>query len=139
MPLRQWQKLYINKHGILYRKASGREQLDWPKEYHQIVFNELHNEMGHLGVEGTVNLICKWFNWVLMQSNKEPFIANVCECLMRKKPHKATRAPLVSIVTTQPFELVSIDFLHLETCKGGYEYILDVIDHYTRFAQAYAN
>lgn len=48
------------------------------------------------------------------------------------------RAPLVPVVTTRPFELVSMDFLHLETCKHGYEYILVVMDHYTWFAQAYA-
>ncbi|KAI2652210.1 Retrovirus-related Pol polyprotein [Labeo rohita] len=138
MLLRQWSKLYINDHGILYRKAGRRDQLVLPKEYHQTVFNELHKEMGHLGVERTINLIRDRFYWARMQGDTEHFIVNECECLMRKKPHKATRAPLVSVVTTRPFELVSVDFLHLETSKGGYEYILVIIDHYTRFAQAYA-
>lgn len=54
-----------------------------------------------------------------------------------KEAIRTNRPPMVPIVTTQPLELISIDFLHLEKVKGGYEYILVVIDYYTRFAQAY--
>lgn len=136
--MRQWTKLFVNEDGILYRKAGEKEQLVLPKEHHQTVFHELHREMGHLGVERTVNLIQDRFYWARMYSDIEHFVTQECECLKAKRPHKATRAPMTTIVTTRPFELVAIDFLHLETCKQGFEYILIVIDHYTGFAQAYA-
>lgn len=94
--------------------------------------------MGHFGTERTLNLIRERFYWPYMKKETEHFVTRVCKCLKSKKPQKATRAPLTTIRTTYPFQLVSIDFLHLETCKNGYEYILIVMDHFTRFAQAYA-
>ena len=72
-----------------------------------------------------------------MKAAIDHYITKECTCVKQKKPAKPTKAPLVNIVTTEPFELASIDFLHLETCKGGYQYKLVVVDHFTRFAQAY--
>lgn len=73
-----------------------------------------------------------------MQKEVEHYATRVCSCLKSKHPNKVTRAPLTNITTTYPFELVSIAFVHLEKYKGGYEDILDVMDHFTRFTQAYA-
>ena len=47
------------------------------------------------------------------------------------------RAELVNISTTKPMKLVCIDFLSLERSKGGYENILVITDHFTRYAQAF--
>lgn len=108
-------------------RKRGKRHLVLPKEHHETVFQELHKEMGHLGVERTLNLIRDRFYWAHMPRDAEHFVTRVYECLKAKCPHKATRAPLVPIVTTGLFELVSIDFLHLEACKQGFEYILDLL------------
>jgi transposase InsO family protein len=43
---------------------------------------------------------------------------------------------MVNIVTSQPLELVCMDFLSLETSSGGYQHILVITDHFTKYAQA---
>lgn len=136
--LKQWLKISLDENSLLRRRTFRREQLVVPKSYHSLIFKELHQDMGHLGVERTLDLVRERFYWPQMHQDVEHFVTKVCECVRKKKPSRQTRAPLTPIQTTYPFELVSIDFLHLDKCKQGYEYILVVMDHFTRFAQAYA-
>lgn len=51
---------------------------------------------------------------------------------------RITKTPIQSIETTAPFEMIFIDCVHLDRCKGGEEHILVVIDHFTKNAQVYA-
>ena len=134
----EWEKLTLDDDGILRRKTATRTQLVLPEKYKATVLKELHDEMGHQGIDRTTSLVRERFFWPYMQQDIEHYVARSCSCLKQKKPSRENRAPLTNIVTTQPFELVSIDFLHVDKCAGGYEYILVVIDHFSRFAQAYA-
>ena len=136
--LHDWKKLEIGKDNILRRTSVPYQQIVLPKNVHRMVYKELHEEMGHLGTEKVVNLARQHFHWLYMQSDIEFFIGNVCQCVKQKIPATKTQAPLQPITTTSPFELVSIDFTHLEKSRGGYEYILVIVDHFTRYAQAYA-
>ena len=137
--LHEWNKLEIANNGLLIRNNGISKQIVLPSKYHRLVLKELHEEMGHLGAERVLDLARQRFFWPRMQTDIEHFIKNVCSCVKQKRPAIPTRAPLQPIITTSPFEMVSIDFVHLERSKGGYEYILVIMDHFTRFAQAYAD
>jgi hypothetical protein len=76
--------------------------------------------------------------WPYMRRDIEHFVTRVCHCLKNKRPTLPTREPLHPIVTTSPFQLIAVDYVHLECSSGGYEYILVIVDHFTRYAQAYA-
>ncbi|KAL1259510.1 hypothetical protein QQF64_010087 [Cirrhinus molitorella] len=127
--------------GLLYRvtnKASGREhrQLLLPKEFRMQVCRALHDDMGHLGVERTVELIRERFYWPKLSQTVETYIGNCGKCVMWKSPCPRA-APLHQITSTGPMELVCIDFLSLEPDSSGFANILVVTDHFSRYAQAY--
>ena len=71
-----------------------------------------------------------------MERDIHHFVTSCCPCIKDKRPQYQTKSPLQSLSSNAPFELLSVDFLKLEKA-GGYEYILVVVDHFTRFAEVY--
>ena len=126
------------KNGLLYRKGQKGMQLVLPKKYRRMAIKELHENMGHISAEKVLPLMRSRFFWPHMQREVEEFVKEQCVCLKQKKPQVPPREELVSINTSCPFELVSVDFLHLERSVGGQEYIMVIVDHFTRYAVCYA-
>ena len=126
-------------NGKLYREieSDGRtvKQLVLPKCYIPEVFRMLHTNIGHPGRDRTLSLLRDRFYWPGMYVDVEHMIEECSRCIRRKSPDPR-RVPLVNIKTTHPLELVCMDFLTLESSKGGYQHILVITDHFTRFATA---
>lgn len=137
---RESPKLQI-KCGLLYRvtnKPSGREvsQLVLPLQYKSMVLKSLHDDIGHLGIERTTELVKDRFYWPKMASEIAAYIQNCGRCVARKSlPQRA--APLQQITSSGPLDLVCIDFLSIEPDSKGIANVLVVTDHYTRYAQAF--
>ena len=136
--LHEWGKLKLDKDDILLRVTKDRSQIVMPSSMRKLVLTELHDKMGHLGPKRVTQLARDRVYWPFMQLDIMKYITEACGCLKDKKPTFQIQAPMQSISSSSPGDLVSIDFLHLETSSGGYEYILLIVDHFTRFIQAYA-
>jgi len=136
--LRTFDKLKLEA-GVLHREVTVDEhsicQLVLPRDYIPRALTELHNNFGHPGRDRMLSLLRDRCYWPGMKEDVEAWIQNCGRCLRRKTPTNI-RAPLVNITTTHPLELVCMDYLTLETSKGGYSNILVITDHFTRYAQA---
>lgn len=138
--LRESSKLKI-KRGLLYRvtkRSSGKDvsQLVLPARYRPMVFRAMHDDIGHLGMERTTELIKDHFYWPRMASEIAMYVQNCGRCVARKSLPKRA-APLQQITSTGPLDLVCIDFLSIEPDSKGIANVLAITDHYTRYAQAF--
>ena len=136
--MKERKRLYFNQDDIICRRSGKRSQIVLPKSYHSLIYKQLHQLMGHPSTERTFQLARQRVYWPRMRSNIDEFIHGKCRCIIQKKPNVKSFAPLQSVHSSSPMELVAIDFLHLEKSSAGHNYILLITDHFTRFSQAYA-
>uniref|UniRef100_A0A3B1ISM8 Gypsy retrotransposon integrase-like protein 1 n=1 Tax=Astyanax mexicanus TaxID=7994 RepID=A0A3B1ISM8_ASTMX len=135
---REWNKLLL-RNGILYRKRQeGHEvqhQLVLPEDWREMVMTSLHDDMGHLGVERTLDLVRSRFYWPRMANDIENKIRTCRRCVLRKAPLERA-APLVNIQATRPLELVCMDFLSIEPDRSNSKDVLVITDYFTKYAVA---
>ena len=110
LPLHEWDNLSLDKDSVLRRHKGTRTQIIVPKQLRPLVLEELHENMGHLEVDCTLDLARERFYWPHKQRDIEHHIAHACQCVQQKTRTLKTRAPLKPITTTSPFELIGIDF-----------------------------
>ena len=135
---RDWDK-YVIEDGVLLRESvqQGQKvsQLVVPEKFQTDMFRAYHDDLGHQGRARTLSLMKRRLFWPGMDAFVSQKIKECGRCI-RRKVLPARASELISIVSTAPMEVVCIDYLSLERSKGGFENILVLTDHYTRYAQA---
>lgn len=127
------------RNGILYRKNKTPEGVCWqlivPDAHRTLAIKGCHDEAGHLGRDKTLSLVRDRFFWPRMVTDITEYVHGCLIC-QRAKTRPSHQAPLQGIHSSQPMELVCIDFLTLDKSVGGYEDVLVITDHFTRFSMA---
>ena len=134
--MRQRGKMMI-KDGILLRYTTKFTQIVLPEKFHKLVYEELHEKLAHVGADRVLELARPRFYWPRMKMCIENFIAQRCRCIISKKPNVPVVAPLNPIITTYPWELLTMDYVELDIAKGGFRYALVCTDHFTKFVQIF--
>lgn len=136
--LKEWKRLEL-KNSLLYRARQSDGDTTYqfvvPMSLRASILSWLHEDMGHLGLDRTLDLIHSRFYWPKMAKDVENKIKSCGRCVRRKTPPEKS-APLVNIQTSHPMELVCIDYLSLEPDSKNTKDILVITDHFTKFAVA---
>uniref|UniRef100_A0A3Q1EKL9 Gypsy retrotransposon integrase-like protein 1 n=1 Tax=Acanthochromis polyacanthus TaxID=80966 RepID=A0A3Q1EKL9_9TELE len=136
--LRELNRLELQENILYRRRNEGGKisfQLVLPEELRSMVFKSLHSDMGHLGIERTLDLVRSRFFWPRMAADIELRIKS-CDRCVRRKALPERSAPLINIKTTRPLELLCMDYLSLEPDQSSIKDILVFTDHFTKFAIA---
>ena len=141
-----WDKLLVEE-GVLKRRYedsqghSTRLQLVVPRSMRKGVLQELHAGAleGHLGEEKTLLKVKEHFYWPGMQGDVQDWCRTCATCATRKTAPTKNRAPLQTIKTGYPMQVVSVDILGpLLESDAGNSYVLVAGDHFTKWMEAYA-
>lgn len=110
-------------------------QLVLPPKFKETALEDLHDSVGHMGMERTLDLVHTRFYWPRMFSDVERKV-RTCERCIRRKVKAEKTARLVNIQTSRALELVCMDYLSLEPDRRGTKNILVITDHFTKYAVA---
>ena len=122
------------KDGLLCRKFRGPSnseytQLVLPSSLHHKAFQNLHNELGHLGLHKTMEAIKQRYYWPGYEGDIQKWIAECASCQQRSAPQPAAQAPLETITASHPFDKISWDIMGpLALTAQGNRYVLVVTD-----------
>ncbi|KAL7862550.1 hypothetical protein SRHO_G00139910 [Serrasalmus rhombeus] len=140
--LKQWEKL-VSCSGILYRVCKDqiskkkRHQFIVPDSFKQEVLKGVHDCAGHQGQFRTLAIARQRFFWPHIDRDVRDYVRHCPRCVIGKSADPDGRAPLESIKTTSPLEIVCIDFWCAENRDNSSVNVLVVTDHFTRLSHAF--
>ena len=127
--------LYLNKDGIVACKGKEEDKVLYnynskvlPLLYQTELLFRSHDQMGHQGVDKVYNRIQKRFEW--------PGLKKVCEKWISACLSFQLRFPLQSIESSGINEVVQIDHQKICMTATGYNQVLVMINHFTKYAEA---
>jgi hypothetical protein len=103
----------------------------------ETILREYHDKNAHMARNRLRDILSARFYWFGMTNHIRDWVNACVQCRRFKSDRPLQHGLLTPIVTTHPFQLVSMDIkgpLHLS--KGRNRYILVIIDHFTNWIEA---
>ncbi len=128
---RERKRLYVF-NGILYNE----NRIVVPSHMIKTVLFQHHDTVfaGHRGAETTLESLKTRFYWNFMPADVTAYCSSCEKCQIFNYSQLINRAPLKSIVTVRPWQIVGLDYMgpFKRTTRGNI-YVIIGVDHFTKF------
>ena len=119
---------------VIHDQTLGEiKQLVLPHSLKEKVLTSLHDDLGHQGIERTLQLIRTRFYWPRIHADVEKWIKCCKRCTLTKMPQPRIRTPMGSLLAAQPLEVLAVDFTVLEPATDGCENMLVMTNAFNKF------
>ena len=135
----QYHRLIL-KEGVLHRLYIHNDveyhQLVLPQRYHKKVLQSLHDDLGHQGVDRTLDLLRERVYWPTMTQDTNLWVNSCRRCQVAKGDYNTPKPKFGHLIAHNPLDLVCLDFTKVDSSKGGEENVLVMTDAFTKFSVA---
>ena len=133
------EQLLLDGQGLLrYKDPKGRRVVLVPRALQDKVMASIHRYSGHRGRDETTARAQKFFYFPRMSDATKRVISECPTCQEKAGAQAKQKGELRTTTAGYPFQKLAVDFVGpLPTGKGGYKYILTVLDTFTRWMEAF--
>ena len=100
------------------------------------VLQSLHNDLGHQGIDRTIDLLRERVHWPTMTQDANLWVDQCRRCQVAKGNYNTPKPKFGHLITHNPLDLVCLDFTKVDPSKGGKENVLVMTDAFTKFSVA---
>lgn len=135
---KHWSKVRV-MNGVI-GIASGRQfQAAVPQTERAEIIRLAHDDpsSGHMGRRRTIARVKARFVWPGMNEDIRSFCASCTPCQRRYRPAPKRRAPMVTEVTSRPFQRIAMDITEMPVSRRGNRYVLVIMDYFSKFVRIF--
>ena len=136
-----WENLKL-VDGVLIKEFTKQDQsaiygqILVPEDMKRPILRSMHECLlaGHMGAKKTKTKILQRFYWFNLKENVKVIVRQCDTCGCDKKPFRTPRAPMGSVRTWAPWDVVATDYLGpFPVTRRGNRYILVLTDYFSKF------
>ena len=130
----------VLKQGVLHRLYINEDM-----EYHQLVLPQrlqgrvlrsVHNDMGHQGLERTLELLRERVYWPTMADDASQWVSRCTCCQVAQGTYTDPKPKIGQLESNNPLDLLCLDFTKIDPSKTGKENVLVMTDAFSKFSVA---